>query len=94
MAVSTNTRKAGTGGDFTGDHDDGSPVSLREIALREPAKSTVDADKCPSCLWFDAMEREAYKDPAGVDHSRLTDVRVLRRRHAESEDCLNPGDAE
>lgn len=65
-------------------------MSLHEIALRTPATRHPDADKCPSCEWHDAMAQQAFQDPEGVDRSALTDVRVLRRKHAESGECLAP----
>ncbi|MEV8328984.1 hypothetical protein [Kitasatospora sp. NPDC056731] len=68
-------------------------MSLREIARREPGQPTVDADKCPSCQWFDAMEREASKSPEGVDRSKLANARGLRLRHEASGECLNPDGA-
>jgi hypothetical protein len=63
-------------------------VSLHEIALRTPRERHPDADKCPTCEWHDAMAQQAFQDSEGVDRSALTDVRVLRRKHAESGECL------
>ncbi|MFJ3791200.1 hypothetical protein [Kitasatospora sp. NPDC090091] len=74
-----------------GPHPDAIGAAI--AARRTPARPAVDAVECPSCQWFDAIEREAYRDPEGVDHSRLTDARVLRLRHAGAGECLSPGGA-
>ncbi|MFC5667540.1 hypothetical protein ACFP3U_31790 [Kitasatospora misakiensis] len=54
----------------------------------------MSTDMCPVCMWLDGRAQEAFRAPEGCDHSALTDVRVLRRRHAESGECLNPAGAE
>ncbi|MFJ4593174.1 hypothetical protein [Kitasatospora sp. NPDC088861] len=68
-------------------------MSLREIAQREPEPAAPDSGLCPTCCWHDAMAREAFKGPEGLDRSKLTDVTVLRRKHREVGECLNPDTA-
>ncbi|MBV6703343.1 hypothetical protein KV557_40750 [Kitasatospora aureofaciens] len=68
-------------------------MSLREIALRVPDQPAPDANKCPSCDLCDAMAQQAFRDTEGYDGSKMTDVRVLRKRHVDSGECLYPDGA-
>ncbi|MFB7472727.1 hypothetical protein [Kitasatospora sp. NPDC056184] len=68
-------------------------MTLYEIARRVPEERPEDADACPTCLWYDAMAQQAIQDPEGLNYSLRTDVKILRRRHAESGECLAPGGA-
>ena len=53
-------------------------------------KAPQKAQECPACLWFDGLAQQAVQDPEGLNYSGLTDAKILRRRHAESGECLNP----
>ncbi|MFF3110387.1 hypothetical protein ACFVSN_14435 [Kitasatospora sp. NPDC057904] len=57
-------------------------MSLREIAMRkqEPA---ADADECPSCLWFDDLERQYTEHP-----TIQRKVAKWRALHLEHDECL------
>lgn len=64
---------------------------FHEIAQRMSKDSPENADVCPTCLWYDAMAQQAIQDPEGLNYSLRTDVKILRRRHAESGECLAAG---
>ncbi|MFF3067506.1 hypothetical protein [Kitasatospora sp. NPDC057936] len=63
-------------------------MSLHEIALRkqEPA---ADADECPSCLWFEDLERQHTEHP-----TILRKVAKWRALHLEHDECLAAHDDE
>lgn len=66
----------------------GYAVTLQDLARRLPAEPFRGPSGCPTCEWLDDLARTAFADPEGCDRSSLTDVRVLRRRHDESGECL------
>lgn len=60
----------------------------QDLARRVPPAPSQPVARCPSCEWLDALAVHAFSDPEGCDRSSLTDVRVLRRRHLDSGECL------
>lgn len=62
--------------------------TLQDLARRLPPAPPRTASRCPGCGWLDGLAADAFADPEGCNRSSLTDVRVLRRRHANSGECL------
>ncbi|MER7842948.1 hypothetical protein ABTZ03_03255 [Kitasatospora sp. NPDC096077] len=64
-------------------------MSLYEISLRTPETPVPDADECPSCLYFDALDADHFEHP-----TIRRKIAKWREQHIADRECMAVPDGE